>query len=176
VTPAPFALSHFQADPAWHQCLPSIAWSPDARVFSVIAIAMAWLVPCSRVLRFSAHARTQTVTMPSTWAHAAAAGPKKSGLRNRLPLCARASTIEARKEAAVSLIRSPCTSHLLCSALAISAPAACTSSPDQSHTAPEPRHTADVDAGEPFSGQPIVSGEFLPFSVLHFRFSRCRAA
>jgi hypothetical protein len=69
----------------------------------------------------------------------------------------------------------PCTSHLLCSALGVSAPVACASSSGQSRIAPKPRHAADVDAGEPFYGEPVVSGEFLPFSVLHFRF-RCHAA
>jgi hypothetical protein len=157
VTPAPsFALSHFQADPAWHQCLPSIAWSPDARVFSIIAIAVAWQAPCSRVLRFSAHARTQTVTTPSPRPTRQLQAPRNpiSGIALRDAL------VLPRSEKGCNSFSDPlpCTSHLLCSALAVSAPAACASSPGQSRTAPEPRHAADVDAGEPFSDDPIVSG------------------
>jgi hypothetical protein len=68
---------------------------------------------------------------------------------------------EVRKEVAVSLIRSPYTSHLLCHALDASVHEPSVSSPGQCRTAPEPRHAANASLASL-----LFSGEFsLVFTV-----------
>jgi hypothetical protein len=107
VTPAPFALCHFQADP--HGINAShLAWSPDARVFSdCYSRGLAGpMQPCPTLLSARAYADHNHALPLDPRGSCRPQEIRSQPLRNRPPAM-HSCFHEARKEASVSLIRSP---------------------------------------------------------------------